>query len=143
MARRARLESSGEPVDDAWTRVTMEDSMPPIDIEKSLADLTDERATLLHQLAELGADASGELTGDMDYGDAFADAGAATAERTETMGIIENLKVHLDDVVAAIGRIGDGSFGVCTECGRSIGDDRMEYRPTSSKCIDCKTTSPS
>lgn len=114
--------------------------MPPIDIENSLAALTEERATLLHQLSELGADANGELTGDMDYGDAFADAGAATAERTETMGIIDNLKVHLDDVDSSIGRIRDGTFGVCTECGKSIGDDRMEYRPTSSKCINCKSS---
>jgi DnaK suppressor protein len=121
----------------------MEVSMAPIDIDKSLSALTEERETLLHQLSELGADARGELTGDMDYGDAFADAGAATAERTETMGIIENLKVHLDGVIAAIGRIEDGSFGRCTECGKNIGDDRMEYRPTSSKCIDCKSRASS
>jgi DnaK suppressor protein len=113
--------------------------MPSVDNDKTLAALTEERATLLHQLAELGADASGELTGDMDYGDAFADAGAATAERTETMGIIENLKIHLDGVDAAIGRIDDGSFGVCVQCGKDIGHDRMEYRPASSKCINCKT----
>jgi len=117
--------------------------MAPIDIDKSLAALREEKETLLHQLSELGADASGELTGDMDYGDAFADAGAATAERTETMGIIENLKVHLDGVIAAIGRVEDGSFGKCADCGNDIGDDRIEYRPTSSKCIDCKTKTSS
>lgn len=115
--------------------------MPPVDMDKSLAVLKEERSTLLHQLAELGADASGELTGDMDYGDAFADAGAATAERTETMGIIENLKMHLDGVDAALSRIEDGSFGICVSCGKEIGADRMEYRPTSAKCIDCKTNS--
>ena len=115
--------------------------MPPIDIAKTAAALAGERATLLHQLSELGADENGELTGEMDYGDAFADAGAATAERTETIGIIENLKAHLDDVDAAIGRIEDGTLGICTECGKAIGDDRMEYRPTSSRCIDCKTKS--
>ena len=115
--------------------------MPPIDIAKTAAALSEERVTLLHQLSELGADENGELTGEMDYGDAFADAGAATAERTETMGIIENLKIHLDDVEAAIARIEDGTLGICIECGEAIGDDRMEYRPTSSKCFDCKTRS--
>ncbi len=121
--------------------VNLEESMPPIDIVKTAAALAEERAHLLHQLAELGADEDGELTGDMDYGDAFADAGAATAERTETMGIIDNLKIHLDDIQAAIARIDDGTFGICTDCGKPIGDDRMEYRPTSSKCIHCKTRS--
>jgi RNA polymerase-binding transcription factor DksA len=114
-------------------------SMPPIDIQQTLADLKEERATLLHQLAELGADSSGELTGDMDYGDAFADAGAATAERTETMGIIENLKIHLDGVDGAISRIDEGTYGVCTVCGNDISEDRMLYRPASSQCISCKS----
>ena len=115
--------------------------MPSIDNENALATLTAERAALLHQLAELGADESGELTGDMDYGDAFADAGAATAERTETMGIIENLKIHLDGADRAISRIADGTYGVCTVCGQNIPQDRMQYRPTSSQCIGCKTAS--
>jgi len=115
--------------------------MPPIDIAKTGAAFEEERANLLHQLSELGADESGELTGEMDYGAAFADAGAATAERTETMGIIENLKMRLDSVTAAIARIDDGTFGTCSACGKPIGDDRMEYRPTSSMCIHCKTTS--
>jgi len=115
--------------------------MSPIDIDETLATLEAERDALLHQLAELGADESGELTGDMDYGDAFADAGAATAERTETMGIIENLKIHLDGVDRAIGRIAEGTYGVCEICGKKIPEDRMRYRPTSSQCIDCKTAS--
>lgn len=119
----------------------LEVSMPPIDIAKTAVALGKERATLLHQLSELGADENGELTGEMDFGDAFADAGAATAERTETMGIIKNLRNRLDDVRAAMVRIEDGTFGTCTECGKTIGEDRMEYRPTSSKCIGCKTKS--
>jgi DnaK suppressor protein len=127
------------PIVEAWIGFHLEVSMPTIDIDKTLAALTKERGTLLHQLSELGADATGELTGDMDYGDAFADAGAATAERTETMGIIENLKVHLDGIDGALARIEAGTFGVCTECGKDIGHDRIEYRPTSSKCINCKT----
>lgn len=115
--------------------------MPPIDIDETLATLNAERAALLHQLAELGADESGELTGDMDYSDAFADAGATTAERTETIGIIENLKIHLDSVDRALGRVADGTYGICTVCGKKIPEERMEYRPTSSQCIDCKSAS--
>lgn len=117
--------------------------MPQIDMTKTLKALTDERVNLLHQLAELGADRDGEFTGGMDFGDAFADAGAATAERTETMGIVRNLKTHLDDIEAAIARINDGTYGVCSVCGKTIGDDRMAYRPTSGMCVDCKTKSGS
>ena len=117
----------------------LEDHMPHVDIDNARAALIDERATVTHQLHELGADESGNLTGDVDFGDAFADAGAATAERTETIGIVTSLKKRLDDVDRALTKIDEGTFGVCMICGKDIGADRMEFRPTSVRCVDCKT----
>ncbi|MGI9667944.1 MAG: TraR/DksA family transcriptional regulator [Acidimicrobiia bacterium] len=113
--------------------------MTTVDHVKATEALNAERARLLHQLEELGSDESGELTGDMDFGDAFADAAAATAERTETMGIIENLKHQLDDVDAALAKVDNGTYGVCDSCGKDIGAARMEFRPMSVKCVDCKS----
>lgn len=113
--------------------------MTTVDHAKAAEALKTERARLLHQLEELGADESGDLTGDMDFGDAFADAAAATAERTETMGIIENLKHQLDDVDAALAKVDSGTYGVCESCGKDIGAARMEFRPMSVKCVDCKS----
>jgi DnaK suppressor protein len=113
--------------------------MTTVDRAKAAATLEDERARLVHQLAELGADESGELTGDIDFGDAFADAGAATAERTETLGIVDNLKHQLDDVNAAISKLEAGTYGICDRCGNDIGADRLEFRPMSVLCVDCKS----
>jgi DnaK suppressor protein len=113
--------------------------MTTVDRAKAAATLEGERARLVHQLAELGADESGELTGDIDFGDAFADAGAATAERTETLGIVDNLKHQLDDVNAAISKLEAGTYGICDRCGNDIGADRLEFRPMSVLCVDCKS----
>ena len=110
-----------------------------IDTSVAAAALNEERAKLVHQLHELGADESGQLTGDVDYGDAFADAGAATAERTEVLGLVETLKTMLDDVDAALARIDDGTYGTCASCGEEIGSDRMAYRPMSRLCVECKS----
>lgn len=115
--------------------------MTTVDIEKAAETLQAERSRLLHQLEELGADESGELTGEIDFGDAFADAGAATAERTETMGIIDNLKHQLDDVDRALTKVADGTYGTCTKCGNDIGAARLEFRPMSVLCINCKSGS--
>ncbi|MDH5371426.1 MAG: TraR/DksA C4-type zinc finger protein [Acidimicrobiia bacterium] len=101
--------------------------------------LNDERAKLVHQLEELGATESGDLRSDVEFGDSFADAGAATAERTEVIGLIESLKRQLDSVDGALVKLDDGQYGLCVTCGKPIGAARMEARPTSVRCMDCKS----
>jgi len=39
----------------------------------------------------------------------------------------------------ALGRIDDGSYGKCEECGENIGRARLEARPVTTLCIDCKS----
>jgi len=101
--------------------------------------LNDERSKLVHQLEELGATETGDLRSDVQFGDGFADAGAATAERTEVLGLVESLKRQVASVDAALGKLEAGSYGICATCGKQIGADRMEFRPTSVRCMDCKT----
>ena len=112
-----------------------------IDMKAAAFHLRDERAKVVHQMTDLGVDESGELTGAVDYGDAFADGGAATAERTEVLGLVETLKHRLDDIDAALGKIDEGTYGTCENCGNPIGEARMEFRPTSTRCVDCKNNS--
>lgn len=112
-----------------------------LDIDNAVANLQEEREKLIRQLAELGATADGELTGDVDYGDGFADAAAATAERSEVLGIVENLVSMVEDIDAALEKAEAGTYGICENCGKEIGAARMEYRPTSTFCIDCKSKS--
>ena len=39
----------------------------------------------------------------------------------------------------AMARIEDGSYGVCESCGEQIGARRIEARPVTTLCIECKT----
>lgn len=110
-----------------------------MNIDIAAAELKAEREKLVHQLKELGADESGDLTGEVDYGEGFADAAAATAERSEVLGLVENLMSMLNDVDAAIAKVEDGTYGICESCGKQIGADRLEFRPTSTRCVDCKS----
>ncbi len=107
--------------------------------DEQQARLQEERANLLHQLAELGADESGELRGDVDFGEGFADAAAITAERTEVLGVVDTLKRMLDNVDAALLQIEEGTYGTCARCGNAIGEARIEFRPESIYCVDCKS----
>ncbi|MFW2339175.1 MAG: TraR/DksA family transcriptional regulator [Acidimicrobiia bacterium] len=101
--------------------------------------LSEERTKLVHQLDELGATESGDLRSDVQFGDGFADAGAATAERTEVIGLVESLKRNLDSVDVALEKLEAGTYGICATCGNQIGAARMEARPTSVRCMDCKS----
>lgn len=114
-----------------------------IDIESAEKTLRKEREQLIHQLEELGAAESGDLRSDLDFGGSFADAAAVTAERTEVLGLIDSLKKQLDAVDAALAHIEAGTYGVCDNCGNEIGADRLEFRPASVLCVNCKTASRS
>jgi DnaK suppressor protein len=103
------------------------------------ARLREEREHLVHQLHELGATEAGDLTGDVDFGEGFADAAAATAERTEVIGLVDSIKQMLDAVDAALAKLEDGSYGLCARCGKEIGAARLEFRPESILCVDCKS----
>ena len=110
-----------------------------VDVVAAATALKEERAKLIHQLHELGATETGDLTGDVDFGGGFADAAAASAERSEVMGIVENVHGLLEDVDAALIKVDDGTYGTCELCGLTIDAARMEYRPTSRFHVDCKS----
>lgn len=103
--------------------------------------LQQERANLIHQLDELGADEDGDLRDDLAFSDGFADAAAATAERTEMIGLIESIKATLAEVDVALERVAEGTYGTCAKCGNEIGEARLEFRPESILCVDCKAKS--
>ncbi len=109
------------------------------DAESIRSELVAEREKLVHQLDELGATETGDLRSDVDYGDGFADAAAATAERTERLGLVDSLKTMLDDVDAALARFDAGKYGICENCGDAISAARLEARPASRWCVDCKS----
>jgi DnaK suppressor protein len=45
----------------------------------------------------------------------------------------------LKKIDEAIARIDDGTYGVCESCGGPIGIKRLEARPVTTLCIECKT----
>ena len=113
--------------------------MTTFDIVGAEKALRDQREHLVHQLAELGAAESGDLRADIDFGGSFADAAAVTAERTEVLGVVDSLKAQLSNVDRALAKIDSGTYGLCEDCGKEIATARLEARPESIRCIECKT----
>ena len=45
---------------------------------------------------------------------------------------------ELAEIDAALGRINEGSFGECEDCGDPIGERRLAARPLARLCVDCQ-----
>ena len=55
------------------------------------------------------------------------------------LSLNENERMRLQDVDEALDRIGNGSYGICEECGGAIGLKRLEVRPVAKYCVPCLT----
>ena len=91
-----------------------------------------ERVDLARRLTELTADGSAAP----DFDENFADSAQVAAEQGENMSLAASLRDQLGDVVAALGRLDDGTYGRCAVCGKPIAEARLEAVPTASVCID-------
>lgn len=46
----------------------------------------------------------------------------------------------LGEVVAALHRLDEGTYGICTSCSEEIGEARLDALPTTQLCYDCADT---
>jgi DnaK suppressor protein len=44
----------------------------------------------------------------------------------------------MDEINAALARIGDGSYGICTNCGAPIPLERLDVVPAAASCVACQ-----
>lgn len=65
---------------------------------------------------------------------------AVDLEETDIeQAILANERALLNEVEQALKRIEDGTYGICTNCGRPIPEKRLEALPWASLCLDCET----
>jgi DnaK suppressor protein len=99
--------------------------------------LEDERDSIERQLEELGAPV-GDDGVHLDVNEGFADSAQATAERSELLSMIVQLRKHHGELAAALERLDDGTYGKCERCGQQIPIERLEAIPTARLCVGCK-----
>lgn len=98
--------------------------------------LEGELASVEKQLSEHGIAAEGGLHVEVDEG--FADSAAATTERSELLALAEQLRSHRADILKALEKLSDGTYGKCERCGNEIPIERLEAIPTATLCVTCK-----
>jgi DnaK suppressor protein len=50
----------------------------------------------------------------------------------------DSMREEIIRIDEALDRLQDGSYGRCLLCGKAIGTERLEIRPHTRHCIDCK-----
>lgn len=108
--------------------------------------LRDERAETVALIGQLSSrlDAVIEATADSSSDDEHDPEGSTLAvERGQLVAQLERSRVRLDELDAALDRVGAGTYGRCEICGREIGAARLEVLPAARLCIDCATRNPS
>jgi RNA polymerase-binding protein DksA len=116
--------------EDPWTKDELSDVRNQLRADvKRLVNELDEVAG---DLADLMRDAGEGAGSDQ------ADVGSATFERDQEMTIVNNARDMLQQSEHALGRIADGTYGVCEMCGNPIGKNRLMVFPRATMCMTCK-----
>jgi RNA polymerase-binding transcription factor DksA len=91
------------------------------EIRKDVARARDEQyATVAGTAPDIGDEAVADLIADVDQ-----------AEVTRDLGELRALD-------AALSRVADGTYGVCSDCGEDIAPERLQAQPAAARCAPCQ-----
>jgi DnaK suppressor protein len=103
-------------------------------IQKIKQDLLNQRESLLKEAEET----LNSLPSELNFPD-MGDQATAEADRNFMLRLRDRERMLLKKIDETIERIDKGPYGICEECGNEIGIKRLEARPVTTLCIDCKT----
>src|SRR6059058_2267826 len=114
----------------------------PKGVPRAMDDATYRTQLLLKRGELLGGTAAKPLQWTMEnnsgrQGD-MADQASGTNEVHIQLKLKQTDAKILQAIEDALGRIDEGSYGVCRDCGEPIADARLEAIPWTRSCISCK-----
>jgi RNA polymerase-binding protein DksA len=113
-----------------------------IDTDRFREALLEERKRVEGAIENLHQENPGTLAEDAGeetaYDNHLADTATETYDRELDYTLEENSEHVLAEIHAALKRIEEGTYGICTNCGKQIGEERLEALPWATLCIDCQ-----
>lgn len=102
-------------------------------LEGTLADVERSMATLEAESARPAAPEGRDVD--------TADPGSALSDAEREGAVIDAMKSQARQIRAALGRIEDGSYGRCVDCGTELPPERLDARPEAARCVSCQAKS--
>jgi RNA polymerase-binding transcription factor DksA len=115
-----------------------------LDVAKFQEILIEERDRLRAELKRIEDKAAGrdrlhsEQAG-QDFDEPGGDAATETVERAQSMAVGASLREQLDEVLAALEKIDNGTYGICDACGKPITKKRLTVLPWATLCKECRS----
>jgi DnaK suppressor protein len=111
--------------------------------KKELGDLRErlltERSELQDQLTTIEeksfATSQSDLSGEVSFDEENADAGTFTFERERDLSIENNVRDLLGKIGRALARMDEGTYGICSRCGKPIEKARLKALPYVDLCL--------
>jgi RNA polymerase-binding transcription factor DksA len=95
------------------------------------------RGDLDRTIAVLQGERPGPVAG-AGYPQDSADAGSILSEADRTEAILHSARNQRDEVLDALSRIDENSYGKCIDCGHEIPEGRLDARPEAARCVGCQ-----
>ena len=99
--------------------------------------LEEMRDDLDRTIAVLQGERPGPVAG-AGYPQDSGDAGSILSEADRTEAILDSARNQRDEVLAALSRIDENSYGKCVDCGHEIPEGRLDARPDAARCVNCQ-----
>ena len=111
-------------------------------LDELKAQLEQKKQTTIEQLQSIGSRTEGSEENFEakfpDYGDSMEDNATEVADYTKNLSLERDLEKELNDIEKSLQAMEDGSYGICSHCGKEIEMERLKIRPESSSCVECK-----
>jgi DnaK suppressor protein len=89
-------------------------------------------------LSELDSDLRAEREGNKDEGMDTYDLASEERDREINFILSDRERVKIKQIDDALGRLDDGTYGVCESCGLEIAEERLQALPFTRLCRDCQ-----
>lgn len=113
----------------------------PLATDAARTQLELEQAEIARRIAEYGVDLRGATASQGVEGTVAnhpADAAGELLTAETDVSTISYLQADLTEIAEALGRIDDGTYGYCVECGIPIDRGRLEALPQAARCVACQ-----
>ena len=112
-------------------------------LEEQRQPLLDESAVYVGQAADLKAEADSLAAdrepGDVQFDEESGEGGTFTVDRERDLALSAQALAAVEEIDAALDRIGDSTYGACERCQQPIPKSRLRALPYARLCVACKS----